>query len=736
MKNFYSILIFFILILFIFQGCSDNAQHFSKHQDAKCIEDIAGSKIAVTTGTTQELYLSENYPDLELLQLANISDLLAAIENEVADFAFIDSVYLLSMPDEANHIAFAFTAGEGGDFGVGFNKDDKELCQQFNQFLAEIKADGTYEQMKQRWIKGDPKSAPMIHQDKSISGPVLKVGLASNYPFSFARDNEWCGLECELMVLFGNKIGRKIQYEIYDFGGLIPALCTHKVSAILSSITITEERKKEFLFSDPYYHCSDAMVYKNKTSKEVLKVSSLEELDGHPVALITGTIHDQFVQKHYPNSPIISMNDNADILLALKGGQCDFIIEELDLFPDLQAENPNLRSLGILYSDSVCVGFKKGDTKTCNTFNKLLAELKANGEYDKMIHRWFDEPRTEGMPKFDIPETGEPLVIGTSGHYPHYCEIEGKEFAGLEPELCYRLAEALHRPIEFKVMNFGGLIPALNAGKVDVIVSIIVATEERKKAVLFSNTYRFCDVIAVTTVDENSTNANVEPTFFELIKEGFHNNLIIENRWKMIMDGLEETLIISIFSILLGTIIGGFICWLAMSRLKILNIIAKIYIEILRDVPILVFLMIMFYVVFAHSSISATSVAIIAFALNFGAFVSVMYKTGIEGVDIGQREAGLALGFSKTGTFIHFIIPQAMRSIVPVFKNEAVSLVKNTSIVGYIAIQDLTKVSDIIRSRTFDAFFPLIVISIIYFILAWLLGKGLDMLVREKRGRS
>lgn len=151
----------------------------------------------------------------------------------------------------------------------------------------------------------------------------------------------------------------------------------------------------------------------------------------------------------------------------------------------------------------------------------------------------------------------------------------------------------------------------------------------------------------------------------------------------------------------------------------------------MRGVPILVFLMIMFYIIFAKTGISGTWIAIFAFSLNLAAYVSEMFRTGINSVDPGQTEAGRAMGFSKVKTFLLIVVPQAVKQILPVYKGEAISLIKNTSIVGYIAIQDLTKVSDIIRSRTFDAFFPLIVISIIYLILAWLLGLLLDYLHKK-----
>ena len=163
-----------------------------------------------------------------------------------------------------------------------------------------------------------------------------------------------------------------------------------------------------------------------------------------------------------------------------------------------------------------------------------------------------------------------------------------------------------------------------------------------------------------------------------------------------------------------------------MSKNKLLLGFAKGYISLLRGTPVLVLLMIIFYVVFASVNISPVIAAILAFALNFAAYVSEMFRTSIQGVDKGQAEAGVAGGFTKVETFIYIIMPQAMRQVLPVYKGEFISLLKMTSIVGYIAVQDITRASDIIRSRTFDAFFPLLMAAAIYLVLAWLLTWALD----------
>lgn len=215
-------------------------------------------------------------------------------------------------------------------------------------------------------------------------------------------------------------------------------------------------------------------------------------------------------------------------------------------------------------------------------------------------------------------------------------------------------------------------------------------------------------------------------SFIKSVSDSFYNNIILEDRYKLILDGLKVTIIISILSALLGTLLGGLICFMRMSKKKAISLIAKLFISLIRGTPVLVLLMIIFYVVFSSVNINPVIVAILAFGINFGAYVSEMFRTSIESVDKGQHEAGIAGGFTKIQTFIFIIMPQALKQVLPVYKGEFISLVKMTSIVGYIAVQDITRASDIIRSRTFDAFFPLIMAAVIYLLLAWLLTWALD----------
>lgn len=461
--------------------------------------------------------------------------------------------------------------------------------------------------------------------------------------------------------------------------------------------------------------------------------TSLDDLAGKRVAYLTGSIYDLRFDEILPNSIRVGLNGIPEIMMAVKQGQADYSITDSVSYigVDLAQHDCQFCFADDIISGDAGVCFRKDNTELCGKFNEFLAGIKADGTFEYMKDRWLTQKiDTAQIPHYSVSSDARVLKIGIINSYP-FEFIKDGEWQGFEIEMMVRFAHHMGMKPEFVCFEFNTMLPSIMTGRVDAGLCFIFITEERAKQVLFSDPYMSCGTLVVGPL--SGADRKQSKGLVSVVKDSFKNNLIVEDRWKLIVDGLYETLIITIFSILLGTVLGCLICWMRLSRRRLLSGIAKVYVEILRDIPMLVFLMIMFYVVFSSSRITSTWVAIIAFAMNFGAYTSEMFRTGIQGVDPGQTEAGLALGFTRTGTFLNFVAPQAIRTVIPVFKGEAISLLKNTSIVGYIAIQDLTRVSDMIRSRTFDAFFPLLVVTIIYFILAWLIGLGLDALNRKEK---
>jgi len=458
----------------------------------------------------------------------------------------------------------------------------------------------------------------------------------------------------------------------------------------------------------------------------------MDDIADKKVGIYTGTVHDGFVSKKYPNAQLFRFESTADLLLSVKTGKIDAAMIDLITARLLLKHNPELA----LLTDEVLtmplgVGFRKEDKQLQADFNAYLKEIRANGIHDTISKRWFlEDAETAVMPQIDQPQGGKKIIAGVSVDDLPYVNVNQGKLVGFDIEMIQRFGAAKNYNIEFVQLEFPSMIAALTARKVDLISDGIAISAERQKQIDFSDSYadfKSALVVLKTRMIGGSTEEVVveKKPFLKRIGESFHNNIILEKRYQLIFNGLKVTILISIFAALFGTIIGGLVCYMRMAKNKLLSGFASFYISLLRGTPVLVLLMIIYYVVFASVNINPSVVAVVAFGLNFGAYVSEMFRTSIESIDKGQKEAGVAGGFTKIQTFIYIITPQALRRVLPVYKGEFISLMKMTSIVGYIAVQDLTKASDIIRSRTFDAFFPLIMAAVIYLILAWLLTWAL-----------
>ena len=733
MKNIYYCLFIATLLLSVFNGCEDSKETFST------IEELKDRRIGVLLGSTHDAYATKEFPEAEILQYKNPSEMILAVRSGKIDAAIYNTEILNHIIRENDDLRVIGDTLFAVPVGIGFNRDNDELRIKFNKFFDEIKSNGIYSDMTNRWMINGESEMPVIKNSKKNG--VLTVGIVGDkgLPFAIVKDNKYVGFDIEFVERFAAHLGKELKISDMEFGGLIIAVATRKIDLISSTMMITEERSKQIDFSDPYFRLGASMFALKKNVKqdndEKLKV--LDDIHDKTAGVYAGTIHDKFVADNYPDAEINRFNTPSDILLSLKMSKVDVAFLDLAAAKVMMKNNPEI---GILTEDAltlpIAVGFNKNNAKLREEFNNYLKKIKEDGTYDKIHTRWFiNDPDKAEMPKFDFDPNAPELRLAVAiGDFPNSA-IKNGEYVGFDIEMIKSFAKAAGYNLKIQTMEFGALIAALSSGKVDMIADGIAVTEERSKQIAFSDSYNYFKT-AVLALNKNLASSELsasgkaqeiveEPSaialFFQGIGESFENNIIKENRYLLILDGLKTTAIISVFSALFGTLLGGLICFMRMSKRQWMLIPSKLYISILRGTPVLVILMIIFYVVFASVDIDPVFVAVIAFGLNFAAYVSEMFRTGIEGVDKGQTEAGIAMGFTKVKTFIYIVLPQAVRRILPVYKGEMISLVKMTSIVGYIAVQDLTKASDIIRSRTFDAFFPLIMVAVLYFIISWLL---------------
>lgn len=222
----------------------------------------------------------------------------------------------------------------------------------------------------------------------------------------------------------------------------------------------------------------------------------------------------------------------------------------------------------------------------------------------------------------------------------------------------------------------------------------------------------------------------------DLIRENIYNSFIYQDRYKYYLTGLGNTIIMAFFACLIGVILGLILSLVIdynekTGKLYLLSAFARIYIGIIRGTPALLQLMILYYIIFKSVNINIVVVGIISFGLNSGAYVSQIIRSGLISIPKGQEEASIMLGFNYFQTMKYVIMPQALRNVLPALGNEFITLLKETSVAGYIGILELTKASDIVASSTYDYFFPLLIVAIIYLILTLGLTKLLNFFERR-----
>ena len=741
MKNKVVMLVLFFIITLSLVGCSGGGEKTTE------LSMLSGGKtFAVPTGTIADQFVMAKFPDAKIKYFNSALDCAIAVKSEKADAAVYDKPILKNIAAKNEGLIVLPELLFDDNYGFAVALQNKELKTVIDTVVAELKVNGTYEDMMRRWFpeKGNPGAMSEIKLTGNKG--VLRFGTAAvTEPLSFMDDSrKIVGFDIELAAYIAKKLDMQLEIVDMDFGAMIPALIAGKVDMIGAGISITEERAKKVLFSESYYAGGIAVAVRSDTKtavkNESTKLKTVDDIKDKRIGVLLGSVYDTYSMKNFPKATILQYKSPSDIILAVKSGKVDAAFYSYEtLLEILQSD----KEFGVLdksvFSVPIGMGFNKENDSLREKFNVFLQQTKENGLFDDMVNRWILNGVTD-MPVIENPKTNGVLTVGmVSDKGLPFTIVKDNKMIGFDVELVERFAAYLGKELKLVDMEFGSLIAAVSTNKVDIIASTLMITEERKQKIDFSDPYYKLNA-SVFALKKNieSTNTSeltklgeqsdtpVAIPFLKNLSDSFYSNIILENRYLLLVDGLKTTALIALISTLFGTLLGAFICFMRMSKNKLLITIAKLYISIMRGTPVLVLLMIVYYVVFASVNINPLIAAVFAFGTNFAAYVSEMFRTSIESIDKGQKEAGIAGGFTKIQTFIYIIIPQALRQVLPVYKGEFISLVKMTSIVGYIAVQDLTKASDIIRSRTFDAFFPLIMVAVLYFFVSWSLALALD----------
>lgn len=460
------------------------------------------------------------------------------------------------------------------------------------------------------------------------------------------------------------------------------------------------------------------LIFSSCSNKQEEIFQNVSQLDGHNIGCMSGSIFDELIKEKFPNSSIIYFESRSELLLGLQTDKIDAFISDEPVAMMMIKQNE-----GVSYLDEAVgeveygICFSNDNKDKLLQFNNYLTSISTNGHLKQLQDKWINIDGAN-QKKEELTLSGENGVLRcvTTPDAAPFSFLSDNVFQGFEVELLNEFCHEYGYKLEINTVNFDALLTSVAMNKYDVAFNGIYITPERAKRVNFANsTFKGRDVVMV-----RNDVVKEKKGFFESISDSFYHNFIEEERYKLLISGAITTLVISIFSIIFGSMYGLLIHSLSCLS-PTFKKVADFVQGLLAKLPAVVILMLLFYVVFNKSSISAVLVSIIGFSFMFGNTFYGLLKSGVASVDYGQREAALALGYDRGLAFFRVIFPQSLKVILDTYLKEITTLIKNTSIVGYVSVNDITRSSDIIRGRTYDALFPLIIVAIIYYLLCTLL---------------
>ncbi|MBR0222306.1 MAG: transporter substrate-binding domain-containing protein, partial [Synergistaceae bacterium] len=453
-------------------------------------------KVGVNEGSAAVIITENELPNANLVYLAP-QDAYEAVKRGMIDaYIFERSNLEIAIKQGLKGVRLLDNnMDESVKIAVGISRKTKikDLKDNINKFVAEIKADGTLNDISKRWLVDKNYKMPDIKLNKNSNKLIIgTVGMVE--PYTFYQDKKLSGLDIELAYRFAAWLDADIEFKIYDFAGLIAALAAGKVDLAMSNLNITREREEVIDFSTPLFEMPVGILVKAVKYDEQAQITRKEQLNNNKIRIgvneTTATL--EAVKKELPNANIVYMDMLHGYESVAQGKIDAYAYERVQMELAIKNGLKGVRLLDENFDETlkVAVGISH-ETKIKDLrdkFNKFLAEIRADGTFQDMRTRWVIN-KDYNMPeiKLNLENPKEHLRVGTAGMIPPFSFYKDTELAGFDIELAYRFAAWLDADIEFKIYDFGGIVAAAAAGKIDCIMSNLQITDDNKDRIMFSD---------------------------------------------------------------------------------------------------------------------------------------------------------------------------------------------------------------------------------------------------------
>ena len=605
MKKILSLFLLIAMMAGIFTGCATN-----DNNSFQSMEDFRKAKIGVLTGSSQELIVKEKFPKAKRVYFSSPVDMVIAVEQGKIDGYMFGSPFLVATTWENAKVKRLDEAVDHGEIAFAFPQDPASdaLREQLNDFIKQAKEDGTMDRLTEKWLgETEPTEHPDYQSLTGENGTIRLAAVAGNKPLIYQHQEQCTGYEMELLTLFAEAYGYRYDVDVVPFESVILGMAAGKYDMTSASLQITPEREQSVNFSDPYMQFDVVIVVKDGKAGAAAEVGqskkTLSDFENATIGILSGSSFDPLAKKRFPDAERKYYSIVADMILAVEQGKIDAYMSETTYLTAALWEGANLNAVEEVI-DRTNAGYifqKDGTTKVVKEqLDDFIRKARESGMLDELLNKWLSSAEPSEI--YDSSRlTGEngTLKVAIASDLKPLGYIKGGKIVGYEVEVLQHFAEEYGYQLEFVDMTFDAILPGVVSGKYDIGAGGMTITEERAQSVDFSESYITVDVVMVVAAEENSV---AQTGFWDDTKESFEKTFIREDRWKLIVEGIGVTMLISLCAVIAGTLLGFGLYMLSRSDVKLLQTLAKgfakVYSRIVAGTPVVVILMILFYVVF------------------------------------------------------------------------------------------------------------------------------------------
>lgn len=723
----------------------------SRGVSMKTPQELAGSYAAILAGSKYAADCKDILPNTKFVLADSRESACALLSSEKIDSILMEEPLARSCTALYPEIQIASVVKrESYSFALA---QGHPLYRAINRIIGELRDSGELEDFAAKWCSAEPEKQDfekMFERDDApmVNGILRFAATPGLSPLCFmGEDGIMRGLEIEIIRRAAHEFGMELQIIPARSEMLLDLLRSGQIDIAGGMLSPDDENAEGVDFSEAFYEGGAALLTIIPHDEYVFGITRLNQLAGKRVGVLPFTFAAAQLDEKLPDAVPFYASQERDLFYLLGTEKIDaFIIGE----PQAREYLPNYPQFVQIpeYITRVDYAFffPAARKDLSEAFSRQIRVMKKNGGLKYLQNKWISPMNGQAELPHEAPDAPNGVLrMGVMIDREPFSYLRNEKLVGYDLEIASRAAEAMGFQLEFVRLDPDEFEQAIAEGRVHFGASDISTRLTSSGKLVFSEPYYNGGLVAVVpdkTKSHRVHMALVPRVKFFLKEQAFslHRSIWKDNHMRQILGGFKITLLIAVAAVFCGTILGIPLCMCRQSKCKYVSVPANVVCAILYNIPILILLMGLYYVIFRRFGYRPLTAAIVIFILRFMASSCRLYMITLDHIGGVQQDAARALCLRKFTFFRRVILPQAAAFLAKPFREEVIRLVELTTVVGYVSVWDLTKVIDWIRGRTYESFFPIVFATLLYFLLSFsliavisLLSKRFEASVRKQK---